>query len=228
MAYTTSFSEYEADANLNQDNWTKEWNTIFHQLYCRDDGDIGGNTCNIWCTSDCEQASSWDNAGTGTDTEIVFRARLTENQHNQCRIYLRGSGGIGTETGYYAAIQPITDKITMHKLVSGSWSYLITGEMPITAVTEWYWGRFRVSGEDLKLRVWSGEFSSENSGEWDLETTDSSNSSGWVGVGQYKNNLSTEGWDCDWFSVAFDGESAEGPAAASEGDGSTVVFVVSS
>jgi hypothetical protein len=118
----------------------------------------------------------------------------------------------------------------MHKLVAGSWSYIITGEMTIDSGTDkWYWGRFRVSGEDLKFRAWSGEYSSENSGEWDLEATDSSISgSGWVGVGQYKDNLATAGWDCDWFSVAFDGESAEGPAEAG-GDGESVVmFVVSS
>lgn len=224
--YTTDFSEYTVDVGLHigAGDWTRHWGTTWGTVTCKDWGDYGDNAAVLYTTTSVRYASSWDDVGTPTDVEVLGRLRISSDTNHICRLYVRGGGAYGSEDAYFGYIQPLTDKVGIHKYVAGVSTNIASGEKTIDQ-DEWYWTRFRVSGEAVQLRVWSGEFSSEPVG-WDIDETDSDISgSGWVGFGGGAES-NYEAYT-DWFSAATAGDEAEGPAEASGESTYSSVMVMS-
>lgn len=149
-------------------------------------------------------ASSVDDLGDAvTDCEILTLLRFTANYNHHMRIVARGSGA----NEYFAYMQPETDAVGIHKYTPGSAS-VGTASKTIDLDT-WYWGRFRLASTTLRFRVW--EMGTPEPSAWDVDQTDSSLSSGWVGVGTNATSTLAKG-DFDYYAVSTDGSTVPVPS----------------
>jgi hypothetical protein len=194
--YSTNFSEYTTDTYPS--DWPERWNGSYGTHTVRSDGDLGGKCLELANSLSVRYFTSWDDPGSPKDVEILAKVRITSSYDHTGRVQLRcsGSGG-GSEVGYFAGIQPVTNQIFIHKYTPTSTG---VGSASFSCSTNtWYWLRFRAYGNSLKCKAWAS--SSSEPGSWDVDETDSSiTAGGWIGVGEYYN-----GCDFDWFGVATNG-----------------------
>lgn len=166
--------------------------------------------------SDYRMAMSYDTAGTVTDAEILTAVVPSSHSYDSIRLYLRGSGGDGTETAYYLSYSSGYFAIKMYN--GGSVSTLDDDADPLDDTSNDYplYIRFGVSGTTVRARWWLAD--EEEPTSWLLSATDSTLSSGWVGFGQYQDSEVL----FDFFSVGTSTDSAALPT------GTTPTAIVSS
>lgn len=127
-------------------------------------------------------ALSYDEIGSASDVDILSLFRVTELSQNPTsggRLILRGSGSDGSESGYFLNVRD--ERFGIWRYVDGDSDRLSEWGSPDES--QWYFGRFRADGEQLRARVWPHEEDEPDS--WDADVTDGALSGGWIGVGSF-------------------------------------------
>ena len=179
-------------------DWTERWNTDdATAITVVEASRQGGRVLRLDHSSDDDYAISWDDIGDIDDIEVLAKIRWTQQKASIIRVYVRGSGSAGSETGYFVSIQANIDKVVLYKCVIGVNTQIGTYLSKSLSEDTWYWIRFRAIGTSLKYRIWEHGLTEPE--KWDKEETDSSISSGWAGLGSFTGDYS----DCDYFSASF-------------------------
>lgn len=161
------------------------------------DSEMGTQALEFDGTEATGQALRWDAVPADTrDVEILQLVRVPSGESLEAvgRIRARFDS-----TGYTADIQP--DGFRIYDTSTGE----TLGTAGSPSADTWYWVRFRLEGEALSLRAW--EYGTDEPDSWDIEATDSTHDSGWVGVGSYQPTRTQ--WN--WVSVGTGGASAPVP-----------------
>lgn len=122
-----------------------------------------------------------------TDVDLTF-AWTTDSNDNSLEILLRSNASdLNYTTGY--ALQPIpgNNTVSFFKLVSNSFTSLAADASFTVTTNTQYYIRFRAVGTAIKAKIWGTSFASEPGGvgsdaSWTFSVTDSSISSGYVGM----------------------------------------------
>jgi len=185
-------------------DWTEQWNTTVASIDVV--ADLGKNRImSVLHTSNNWYANSWDDIGSPADVEVLARVRWTYGYYRCAYVVLRGSGTTN-ENGYLASFQDYgTNSFYLYKMTNGSLTSLgyVTGTLELNT---WYWVRFRVEGTALKAKYWAdGE---AEPASWQIENTDATYASGWVGWGsQYYYGVGRL-QECGYFSADLCGGDA--------------------
>lgn len=160
------------------------------------------------------QCLSWDapDGDTGiADQEIFARVRFVATiGAGRGIFFLRGSGTVGAENGYTLSFDTAaaTNNLSIRKFVAGAATILVTGTAS-QIVGGWLNVRFAALGTTINARVWrDGETEPTT---WTITTTDSSNTTGWVGL---QNVITGEPYDVAYFAVGTNGDAALGESVA--------------
>lgn len=182
-------------------NWTPRldstgdnWNVVERS------GTYGSQALEFDAASANGHALQWDQlADTVSDVEVLQLVRIPQLDGTEYAGRIRARFGT---SGYTA------------EFGGGEFRVYETGSATTLGTTgnpepdTWYWMRFRLNGDSLKLRTW--ELFTTEPGTWDIDVTDTANQSGWVGVGSYQARLTEWGW----VSAATNGETAPMPSEA--------------
>lgn len=194
----------DGDSEVSFESWTPQWASVHGDYSVVETASSEGDALlALEPESPGRHFLSWDDVGEPKDTDVVVLTRVVSNEDaftSWCRPIVRGSGSAGSENGYFAAVWP--DELHVRKYIDGELTTLATTETAPN-VGEWLYLRFRVTGNELKLRKWTLGDSEPTT--WDLETTDDDISSGGLaGVGGV--SADTQYWD--YVSIATDGGTA--------------------
>lgn len=178
--YSTDFSEYTTGIDLS--DWTDFYGTgtvTFEAgLNTTEPFPAGTKYLELNASATDKNVVTWDDVGNAADVDIV--CSVDHDFISNCSgtgVVVRASGTAGNEDGYL--IQLSYTVVRIYKLVAGVATVLIT-ETFLWREDVKYWVRFRANGTDLKAKVWAGDAVEPE--DWTLETTDSSHSTGAVGV----------------------------------------------
>ena len=121
--YLSNFADQIVNAA--PEGWVEQWATTAASITTKNTGSFGTNCLQmLGGTSGAKYAASITALGSAvTDCEVLGLVRCANDVNHVARIMARGSGGIGTENGYFAYIQPNTDAIGLHKYVGGGVGY---------------------------------------------------------------------------------------------------------
>lgn len=201
--YTMDFSRYESGTTPS--DWTPQYASTDSDWSVVAGADpVGGNQLQFDSSSNARHALSWNQVDSASEVELLglFRVRdLSQSPTAGGRLILRGSGSAGVEDCYFVNVRD--SAFGLWKYVSSSTEKLSEWGSPVDG--QWYFARIQASGDQLKARVW--QFDTDEPSAWDAEVTDSSLSSGWVGVGSYSEFQDSWGY----LSVGVGGESAPKP-----------------
>jgi len=200
----TDFSEYTT--GVQPSDWTEKLRTTSGTAIVRADGVLGGKCLEIDVIAN-RYFAAWDDFGDSlADVEVLAKARVAPTGYDHTpRIAVRGGGSDGNEQVAWGGFQTEQDQVVCWKYTPTSQAVGDAGEPAYTcAVNEWHWLRVRVRGTQYKVKVWPDGTNEPDT--WQIFTTDTSFTSGWVGVGGYGNNA-----DIDWFGVATGGASVPSP-----------------
>ncbi|MDS0281598.1 right-handed parallel beta-helix repeat-containing protein [Haloarcula onubensis] len=201
--YRTNFSAYEMGAVPN--DWTPE--------HASDDGDwatvaerspAGSAVLRFDSDTSARHALSYDQVGTASDVEVLGLVRVSELSRSPTaggRLFLRGSGTAGAESGYFVNVRD--SRFGVWKYDGGGSARLVEWGQPTDG--QWYFVRFSAAGDRLRARVWPAD--ADEPTEWDADVTDGALRSGWVGLGSYSEFAD----DWGYLSVGVGGESAPLP-----------------
>ena len=156
--YFTNFSEYPDDT-IPSGEWSESWHT--DQVFTVRDGlsgpYFGDKYLEIHGISSTRGAFLWDTRGSGevdVDQKIRFTPTGDSTFYNDnLGLVARVSGESSSETGYVIALNVYDNEYYLKKFVSASETLLKTVSKLID-IDSWYWLRFRVSGESLKVKLW--------------------------------------------------------------------------
>lgn len=229
VQFTTAFNDPEETHQTNfsgmalgniPSGWTSRWNSSDSDWIIDDTNPQEGDRTLTYSRGGGARAGiSWEDIPDSQDVEILGLVQATSfdtNLEAWARLVARGSGGDSTESGYMSEMR--SDGWVIRSYNDGNTSEIASNtDAPIAG--NWYWTRFRVEGDQLKLRHW--DYGVTEPSTWDLTATDSTiETSGWTGLGQYAD---TEGW-WDWVSVGTGGLSAPEPLTVTEGNKLTVEY----
>lgn len=205
VEYSTDFSEYAAASPPS--DWTERWQTTYAALNIIDAPvGFGGKYLRMYGSSTGRYGATWDDVGTVMDAEILARMRIDVATDNSPWLMVRASGAIAAENCYMARISGNT--LAIRGYISGSSFYLASVGFDV-GTDKYVWVRFRVRGNNIKARIWSGRYTDEP-GTWDIEVKDTTvSAAGWVGIGSYDYNGDA---DIDYFAVGCHGASAQYPS----------------
>ena len=197
--YYTDFSEY-ADLDAFRAEWTPRFNSSSVSLI--DDPAVeGGKYIRfVMAHGYARRAYSWDAIDSDLnrdEVDVLCRCRTSHSSTTAgtVGVIVRGSGGIGTETGYAGQHSRIV------RYNSGSGDVLASNA---GIGSGWFWLRFKAYGTSLSLSIWNGGLIDEPAPPV-LQVLDSSVSP--VGfVGLFAFNLATDDWSV--FSVGTNGDPA--------------------
>lgn len=201
--YRTNFSTYEmgtvpSDWTPEHGSGSDDWATVAER------SPAGSSVLRFDSDTSARHALSYDQVGTASDVEMLGLFRVSELSQSPTaggRLFLRGSGSSGSESGYF---------INVRDSRFGVWAYDGGGsdrlvEWGRPADGQWYFARFRAVDDRLRARVWPAD--ADEPSDWDADVTDTSLSSGWVGVGSYSEFAD----DWGYLSVGIGGETAPMP-----------------
>lgn len=198
------FEDWTPQWTSSQSDWsTTQMASNFGETVLQSDASTAGR-----------HALSLDTLGSVADVEVLGLLRLPENSDESSswsRLYARGSGSAGSETGYFTAFRTISTgfEFNIANYDGGSSSVLASTEFD-SFVGDWHWVRFRVVGQDIQAKFW--QYGTDEPDAWDLDVSDSSPAdAGWVGVGGYSADV--QQWD--YLRIAVDGASAQVPGVDS-------------
>ena len=141
-----------------------------------------------------------------TSFEALYRFRLSAIGG-----FVAAGMFLGTSAAFYGLQVESDGDVGLWYFQSGNrWSQVGSTIAKGLAVDTWYWARVRrESDNEWKWKVWAGNFVNEPD-SWDDEgNTDTTLTSGPIGVGMYDNN--SDPTDYDWFSAGTEGDTAPGP-----------------
>ena len=201
--YRTNFSAYEMGTVPN--DWTPEhgsgaddWATAAER------SPAGSAVLRFDSDTSARHALSYDQVGAPADAELLGLFRVGELSQSPTaggRLFIRGSGSAGSESGYFVNVRD--SRFGIWKYDGGGSNRLVEWGEP--AEGQWYFARFRATGDRLRARVWPAD--ADEPGEWDADVTDTALASGWVGVGSYSEFAD----DWGYLSVGVGGETAPMP-----------------
>lgn len=202
------FTDFVADTvGAQPASWSERWYTGAGDSLIVNAGiPSGGGTkaLRMALSETARYALSWDVPGTPSgDVEVVARMyhSSTTTSVGRRRLFLHGAGTTAS-TGAYFAEEQYASSFQLRKYVSGTVTTLDTGA---AMAPGWQWIRLQRSGTTVRARTWA-EGSSEPA-TWEVEATDSSLSSGWVGVGSYAGGVESVIF-VDRFGVGTGGDPA--------------------
>lgn len=197
-------NENEGESENEFESWTPQWESR-HGNYSIVETDSSNGDALLALDPDSggRHFLSWDRVGEATDVEIVVLTRVVSNDDiftSWCRPIVRAGGDAGSEEGYFTDVKP--DTIRIRKYTGGELTTLAESNTDRN-VDRWFYLRFRVEGDQLKVRQW--DLGDVEPTTWDVETVDEEiSSSGLVGIG----GVSTDTQYWDFVSVATDGATA--------------------
>jgi hypothetical protein len=203
----TNFSEYTT--GVAPSDWTPRWVTTGVNWRVRTTGGEGGKSLRAEMTSstNARRGLSW-NGKDKKDIDVTAKV-LTTHRNTSTTVTLhmavavRGSGTSGSETLYVALLRYGTSgggTFEIGKYVAGSYSNIAILDYNWSTNTE-YFIRFRVIGNSLKAKIWTGTVKSEPAG-WMLEGTDSDiTAAGWTGFFNFYSGGSTHRYEYDLIKI---------------------------
>lgn len=222
----TNFTENPLGAGLPA-GWTERWRLSCTTYTVQDSPTFPGTRELKYSTNSdstdvggMRRVLAFDNAGVlGADQEVLCCFRhdgLLAVGHAALRLFVRGSGGIGTETGYFltvsSSIHPNDSNhatsVHLYKYVNGVMTANLSKHYLTLDRAKRYWARVRVNGTTLQYRVWA--YGAPEPTAWDATVTDASIAGGgWVGVGNFTMLTNTYFYEF----AAVDGGATAQPAA---------------
>ena len=205
----TDFSHYTT--GYSPCSWSERWAGDASNWVVRSGSGVGGKELQGDQTADGRRLLSWDEIPVAADVEILTKVMVHTVDPTVMggRVYARAAGSLGAETGYFSFFAEGTT-IGIYKYDDGD-AQLVASIPYAYNLGEWYWVRFRVVGNSLKLKVWP-DGNTEPPGWGSPNGIEDTNSDltepGWVGVGT---NYQSDGPYYDWFSVGLNGVSAQSP-----------------
>lgn len=210
----TDFSEYATGSQPS--DWTEQWDNT-STPWSVETAPVGAISdkalrFSLASATNTRRALSWDTVGSiSGDVEILTRWQrdsfsAANNSLHHTRLHIGGAAG--TEDAYFAGHFENADDDSMSKYVAGTATTLaVDGSRPIPLDT-WHWTRLQRTGTTIRQRTW--EDGDPEPGTWDYSTTDSSLTSGYVGVGNF-GNAQVVWWD--YVAVGIGGAAAPLPIA---------------
>ena len=176
------FSQY-ADTAAMKVNWDSVWNAVDYELH-GGATEIGNKALDQTAMgTNARRFIRYNSQGETTgDVEVLALISASTALSFQYYIVLHGSGSAGDENGYFAVRATSGSQgFRVQKCVNGSFTNLATVAKTWTASVDTYnWIRFRREGTSLKAKVW--DFGSSEPSSWNIDVTDTSLSSGHVGL----------------------------------------------
>lgn len=210
--YSTNWGEYTSDQAPN--DWTELWELPVAAITVKDDGgQYGGKYLLIDHSTYGHYFAEWDDIVQARDTDILAKVQFGDPNpvtgDDYFKIVCRQTGGNSNKNGYEVRLYPDNDEVKMFKWVNNSASQ-IGSTKTFTFTTYWYWVRFQVRGNTIRVKVWVGQPSDEP-GTWDISTTDSAHAGvyGTVGLGSYNGDATR----CDYYAVGV-GATNDAPVPA--------------
>lgn len=209
MQVWTDFREYARGRK--PEDWTEPHNPVGA---CRIEGQIIDPSHRNYldmspgfaASAAAERSLAWGAVGTVADAQIraLVRPRLSGNGGSAvylATLVIRGGGTAAAPSGYRLIFSPSLGQVRVDKIVAGAATVLGTISRPIL-LDSYYWVVFQAIGTDVAAYVWP--FGEPDPG-WQVFTSDSSLTSGWVGV---RAGAADESWECHHFGVGTGGSAA--------------------
>lgn len=193
------YTYFETDTiGVQPANFTRRWDTVDSTWTVESESEppsIKGKVLVQDHSDTTRNIITFDDVGTPSDSEILIRLKHSFiNTDGSVLIYLRASGTLGNENGYYLYADTAFSQIRwrLYKLVNGVSTLLGTYIEYTISSNEYFFIRFQSvdvspSQCDLKFKVWKSDHVAEPT-EWANEISDSSTPivNGWVGFGTLK------------------------------------------
>lgn len=194
--------------------YTSRWGTGFDPSIQAEaiPGSVSGQELNLALTGGSRIAVSFDLieevAPDAADLEVLVGGYVHGIDGVFFGPVLRGSGDLGTRTGYGALLNTPggNERLMLYRALSGSDGQLVNTPFNYATDTR-YWLRFRVAGSNLMAKIW--DKADPEPGGWMVTTTDTNITS--AGRVMMMAN-SSGGCVYDWISVSLDDEPAPMPA----------------
>ncbi len=177
----TDFTDFSDSPTI-----TERWNTATGAASIETSGlpsGAGTHAFKIVRSSTARYYVSLDDFGTPSgDVELLAKWQVTTTSGGMFQLVIHGGGGAGSEDGYLT--QNVAGAASMQRLkyVGGGSTNLLSPVQTVTLATNtWFWTRFQRTGTTIQSRTWADGGSEP--GSWDSTSTDSSHSSGLVGIG---------------------------------------------
>lgn len=190
----TDFFDTYDDGDEPTNNWTNQWGGTLPSAEW-DDEKLGGKVLQYDEAGTAERLFSLDSITSEADVEIVVGFEYENVVQAGNRIYARGGGTSSTKDGYGVYLDPT--EIGLFKYDNNSPTIITTAAVALSNNVN-YICRFRVSGTDIKAKVW---VQGEAEPAWQVTTTDSALTTGLVGLG-ISDQLSNVKYD--YFRVGVD------------------------
>jgi hypothetical protein len=211
--YYTDFSEYAL--NVQPPDWSRVSADSFNISEVQSSSTPSGSVLKLTDSTFGERVFAWDFDGLGgsvADCEILSKFReASTNTGYLLNIFRFQSAGNFYSAGWGSGRRRIMATIASSPTILATKA----PDFSDTTPTPWYWIRSRITGDQLKLRIWlDGE---SEPVDWDYEITNSEFTfTGLVGFG----NLSGRDNDMevDIFSVGTNGDTALSSAPATGPD----------
>lgn len=119
------------------------------------------------------------------------------------QVWMRGDSTLGNPSsgnGYFWSIEPQYNSVRLYKRVGGTQTALGSGAVAFTlaANTDYSW-KMECTGTTIRAKIWTGS----EPGSWTQSVTDSSHSSGYVGLSIDGGLASGTAWRADWDAWFF-------------------------
>lgn len=206
---STDFSEYPL--GLQPADWTPRWATSGVTYSVQEFA--GSKVLRAEIASSGRHVISWNAAGGEiVDVEVLakvrFEAGLALNETGP-RTVVRGGGSATEEEGYAVQLREhatsgFSDTSEIMRVASGSFSRLGAANLNVQPGS-WYWLRLRVEGAAVRSKCWPDGTGEPD--EWEIEASDESLESGWIGFGAQTSGT----YYCGFFSFNAEGGSAPTP-----------------
>jgi hypothetical protein len=204
FVYMTDFSEYTVA--VQPSDWTDSWHSLLSDITVQADTWEGSSGKRLYLDSGAngEQFASWDVLDSlSADVEVLALVTGNAIASDNFRVAVRGSGGSGTETGYYTNV--VGGAFQLEKVVNGTPSNIGSGLACSLENAKYYWIRFSAIGSTLKFKTWGYDFDEPDG--WLVEETDTSiTAAGKVGLSNFTGGSN---FYCYYFACVTGGGSAE-------------------
>lgn len=142
---------------------------------------------------------------TTADGTISGTVRFPTDNEVFAQCWMRGDTTLGTPgggggNGYFFSIEPSYNQVRLYKRVGGTQTALGSGAVAFTlaAATDYSW-KMECTGTTVRAKIWTGS----EPGSWTQSVTDSSHSTGYVGLGIDGGAAAGTAWRADWDGWLF-------------------------
>lgn len=213
--FFTDFSEYTT--NQAPDDWTNLWHGDVTWTVIEESGVEGGKLLNgDFVSENRHRFLRWDIVPESSDQEVLQKVRVVNTQSEDtslgenCFAVVRAGGeGEASEPdweGYATWLQLYNGFFSFDiiRIEGDSQTSIANTSFEWTGDT-WYYVRLRAEGSTISAKIW--EEGETEPVEWTLETTDTTYTSGYAGIGNHTGLLAdSRQWDI--VGIGIDGASA--------------------